>query len=627
MTALAGFWSTSGRPVALPCAIMLSAQSRYGPDSSASLEFGRIAMGRNLFALLPEDDLDRQPLVGGNGRFVTVADVRLDNRADLASALGLTPLPKLADSEILHKALERWGDAAPDRLLGDFAFAFFDRHENRLLLGRDPLGQRPLFWHRGRDFIAFASMPTGLHALDEIDRHADPEAVVRFLANRHQPPGQSYFAGLERVPPGHIISVTPDTVTRRRYWNPQRQTLRLARFEDYVEAYRSELEQAVRCRMRTRAPIVATHLSGGWDSGAVTATAARLNSHPLAAFTAVPARDDPALAPRNRFADEGPRAAAVAAMHPNLEHHLIESDATSPLDRLEEGVRWFERPLFNLCNHGWLAQIRESARERGAQVLLSGEIGNWTISAAPHNLLAEYLRERGWHAWLRAARSVKTTEQARWRGVLATSLRPWLPSIFWRGMERLSSNPGARPALHPGLLKALPPEERHRNDRFDYSVEAFFNMDFGDYRKGILGGWGIDKRDATADVRLVEFCLSLPTEMLLNSGGRRPLARAALADRLPPEVLDKPGKGYQGADWHRSFGRDLPRAHALIKAIANDQTASSVVDVERLRTMLDGWPPGNWNSFVTISLYRNLFLQALTAGHFLIRASGGKSPW
>lgn len=629
MTALAGIWSTSGRPVGPECAAMLAAQSRYGPDCSESLVLGPIAMGRNLFALLPEDDFDRQPLVGGDGRFATVADVRLDNRADIASALGLdaSETRKLADSEILQIALERWGEAAPDRLLGDFAFAYFDRGENRLLLGRDPLGQRPLFWHRGRDFIAFASMPMGLHALNEIDRRPDQEAVVRFLANRHRLPAQSYFAGLERVPPGHIVSVTPNTEIRRRYWNPHRGTVHRARFQDYVEAYRDELDRAVRCRMRTRAPIVATHLSGGWDSGAVATTAARLNSHAIAAFTAVPARDCPAAAPRNRFADEGPRAAAVTAIHPGLEHHVIESKATSPLDRLEEGVRWFERPLFNLCNHGWLAQIREAARERGADVLLTGEIGNWTISAAPLGLLAEYLDERGWRAWWRAARSVKANDQVRWRGIFASSFGPWLPNGVWRRLKHLSSDSGARPALRPELLKALGPEEPDRNDRFSDSVDAFFNMDFGEYRKGVLGGWRIDKRDATADVRLLEFCLSLPTEMLLDGGGRRPLARAALADRLPREVRDAPGKGYQGADWHRGLGRDLPRAAALINAIANDAAASGVVDAERLRAILKGWPPGDWDSLVTIAVYRNVLLQALTAGHFLVRASGGKSPW
>jgi asparagine synthase (glutamine-hydrolysing) len=571
---------------------MLAALNAYGPDGSACESHGPLSLGRSLYALLPEDDFDHQPVVAGGGRFSLVADLRLDNRSELASALGVDPthVPKLADSDILAKALERWGEAAPGRLLGDFAFAWFDQHERVLLLARDPLGQRPLFWYQQREFIAFGSMPKGLHALVGIPRAGDEDAAAKFLANIPRNPGQGYFRGVQRVPPGHVVRLTPVETTTERYWTPRRQTLRLPRFEDYVEAYRSELDRSVRCRLRTRAGTIASHLSAGWDSGAVSATAARLSSGEIAAFTSVPARASGADAPRNYFADEGPLAAAVAAMHGNIEHHLIESDGASPLDQLENGARWFERPLFNLCNHGWLAQIREAARDRGAQVLLSGEIGNWTISAAPVTLLAEYAREFGWAKWWRAVRGLKRTTPARWRGLLAATF------------------------------------QRDRRDHFEDTRNAFFDMDFGEHRKGILGGWGIDKRDATADVRLIEFCLSLPLDMLIGESGRRPLARAALADRLPAAVLEARRKGYQGADWHEGLARDLGRAHKLVEAIASDASASRVVDAERLRRLLRAWPSRDMNSAAVIATYRNSFLQALTAGHFLIRAGGREAP-
>lgn len=571
---------------------MIVAQSAYGPDASNCTSHGPLSIGRSLYALLSEDDFDRQPIIAAGGRFSLVADIRLDNRAELASSLALDPaeVHRLADSDILAQALERWGEAALGRLLGDFAFAWFDAHDRRLLLARDPLGQRPLFWHRQRDVIAFASMPKGLHALTQIARGGDSDAVGKFLADVPRAPGQSYFAGVERVPPGHVVRLSADGATSERYWNPERETLRLPRFEDYVDAYRGELDRAVGCRLRTRAGTIASHLSAGWDSGAVTATAARISTGEIAAFTAMPGTGSAAGGPRNYFADEGPLAAAVAAMHGNIEHHLVASDRASPLDQLENGAHWFERPLFNLSNHPWLAQIRERARARGAQVLLTGEAGNWTISAAPVTLLAQYPREFGWTNWWRAARALKRTTPARWRGLLAATF------------------------------------QRHRRDHFDDSRQALFEMDFGEHRKGILGGWGIDKRDAAADVRLIEFCLSLPLEMLINESGRRPLARAALADRLPAAVLEARGKGYQGSEWHSGLARDRSRVAALIEAIASDPSASRVVDAQRLRRLLRDWPSGNMNSAAVIATYRNSFLHALTAGHFLIRAGGRQAP-
>src|SRR5687768_11330376 len=104
MTALAGFWSFAVRPdAAQRCAAMLSAQRHLGGDRSESVSFGPMAMGRDLFALLPQDDSDRQPLIGGNGRFALVADVRLDNREELATVLRFDSATArtMADSDIL----------------------------------------------------------------------------------------------------------------------------------------------------------------------------------------------------------------------------------------------------------------------------------------------------------------------------------------------------------------------------------------------------------------------------------------------------------------------------------------------------------------------------------------------
>ena len=603
---------------------MLFALRHYGLGRHETLQIGPIVLGRNLFPLLIEDNWDSQPLVGGDGRFALVADVRLDNRAELARELGLNiaDTKEFADSDYLLKALEHWGDDTPGHLLGDYAFAWFDRLEQRLLLARDPLGQRPLFWHRCEDFIAFASMPKGLHAISQINRSANSDAVTRFLEVGFLLPSESFFGQIERVPPGHILSITSTGETLSRYWNPRHRSLGLKRFDDYVEAYRDELDRAVRARLRTRETVIATHLSGGWDSGAVTATAARLSSQKLAALTATPSRGASQMVPQNRFSNEWPLAAAVAALHPSIDHFRVESALPSPLDSLEQGVSCFERPLFNLCNHGWLTQLRERARASGARVLLTGEIGNMSITAAPTDALADYRREHGLTAWWKVARGMQARGEGRWRGVFASTFRNSLPQSFWQFLAPLSSGAEVESALRPEIRNTLGLSLLgHSDEYFSRTVEAYSEMDFGEYRKGILGGWGIDKRDPTADVRLIEFCLCLPTEMLLNASARRPLARAALSDRLPPQVLNAKGKGYQSSEWHVGLTRDLKRVEELITSIAKHPVAASVLDVERLKSMLRSWPEEGWESDRIIALYRNVFLQALTAGHFLIHAS------
>jgi asparagine synthase (glutamine-hydrolysing) len=636
MTALAGFWGFDGGfDAAGRCAAMLAAQAELGPDGIAQRRSGALAMGRALFRLLPEDGMDVQPLRPAGPSSLLVADVRLDNRPELASALGVAAAEagSLSDSSLLGRALERWGEAAVDRLAGDFAFAWFDGASGRLLLARDPLGQRPLFYARRPAFAAFASMPRGLHALPELERRPDASSVARFLAHLPRTGPESFFAGVERVEPGHVVTLSPASVSSRPYWRPRRQTLRLARFEDYVEAFRAELDRAVAVRLRGAGPVAAAHLSGGWDSSAVAATAARLLAPGarLAAFTSVP-RTGGEEAGR-RFSDEGPLAAATASLYPNVVHRLLPNPDQSPLVRLERDLAFYERPLFNPCNHVWLAGLRRAAREAGARVLLSGEIGNWTISAGRTALLADHVREgRPLAAW-RAAASLVRSGDARRRGALAAALGPWIPEPLWHRLQPLSSDPGGqvRPALQPELLArmaeeqaALPPPRRL--DRFDHSLAALAAMDFGEHRKAVLAGWGLDKRDPTADSGLIQFCLSLPTDMLLDGRRRRPLARAALADRVPAALLDRQGKGYQASDWHVALTRDLERARDLVERIAADPLAASILDTEGLRGLLSAWPASGWEQPLAIARYRNLFLQALSAGAFLLDAQRPPPP-
>jgi asparagine synthase (glutamine-hydrolysing) len=164
MTALAGLWRFDGRPDAADgCVRMLRAQKIYGPHGATHWDGGFVALGRSLFRLLPEDLFDRQPLIGWAGNGVMVADLLLDNRDDLTAAPGIAPERgrDLCDAAILLAGLERWGEDCLDRIVGDFAFAFWNSQRRRLLLARDPMGQRPLHYHRSATAFAFASMPKG----------------------------------------------------------------------------------------------------------------------------------------------------------------------------------------------------------------------------------------------------------------------------------------------------------------------------------------------------------------------------------------------------------------------------------------------------------------------------------
>ena len=637
MSALAGFWNWAGtdRPDQR-CRAILAAQLPCAPDGQDVRSTDSIALGRGLYKLLPEDDHDRQPLCSGDGSLVMVADVRLDNRADLLGRLGSTASDArgLSDADVLLAAYERWGEGSLDLLNGDFAFAIWDRRRGKLILARDPLGLRPLHYHHASRFFAFSSRPAGLHALAGVSRRADMATLADFVGLVPIEGSAGFYQSVDRVEAGHVVTVTPSGVAARRYWTPQPTRLGWKSFDEYTEAFRAELDRSVRVRLRTRGDRVATHLSGGWDSSAVTATVARLRGpgESVLAYTSVPRPGSRSGAAERSFGNEGALAAATAALYPQVEHVRIAGAAKSPFDDLDRYVAAFERPVYNLSNHVWITDIRQHARARGARLLLTGELGNWTISSAHYTVLADYIREGRWLDWLREAWALGLGGSARLRGIAANSFGPWLPQYLWQRVRALSSRPEATlaTALHPGLAAQV--EQRReasgvglasRPKNYHLAAAAGLSgIDLGDYRKGALAGWGVDERDPTSDRQLIDFCLSLPIDMLLKNGVRRPLARAALSDRLPPAVLDEKRKGYQAADWHEGLTNARPQILALLEEIASDSQAAALLDIESLRRWTREWPGGNWANLEIMDRYRRALPIALTAGHFIISTKG-----
>ena len=642
MTALAGCWNYGGKPPPdESCKRMLAAQALYGPHDERQWSEGPLAMGRRLFRTVPEDAYDRQPLHGAGGRLTLVADVRLDNREELSAALGLSPdrATSLCDAALLLACLERWGEAALDRLVGDFAFALWDATERKLLLARDFIGQRPLHFHRGDGFFAFATMPKGLHALPEVPYAPDEQAMAEFVTLLPTDGRRSFFAGIETVGAGEAVTVTPDTLRRRRYWQPSRPASSRASAEDYVEGLRHHLDQATRSRLRGAEGAVATQLSGGFDSSAVTATAARLlaaDGGKVVAFTSVPREGYDGPVPAGRIGDEGPLAAATAAMHPNIEHVLIRTGHVSPLDEVDRSFLLNERPMLNLCNGAWIAGIARAAKARGLGVMLTGQMGNMTVSYAGTELLPELLRRGRLVQLARTGAQAVRKRSMRLRGVIAAAGGPYVPPRLWRWLSKQAGREWdvftytaiRRERLAELDLERLARERnldfsyRPRKDGFETRLWVMRRVDLGNYNKGMLAGYGIDQRDPTADKRLVEFCLGVPMDQWFAAGEPRALGRRALADRLPRAVLDERRKGYQAVDWHEGMAAARDEIEAEIGRFANCAPAAQALDVERLRQLMKDWPDARWGRQETIDAYRLALLRAASAGHFLRKAVG-----
>jgi asparagine synthase (glutamine-hydrolysing) len=642
MTAIAGVWRFNGDPKCKDdCDRMLSAQQIYGRDGKSGWSHDGVAIGRQLSRDLPEDRFDRQPLVGCNGRYILVADIRLDNRDEVSSALNIHPneVGRLSDCDLLLRAIERWGKLCLDHLVGDFAFALWDDHERELMLARDPLGQRPLHFHVANAFVAFASMPKGLHSLAEVPYAVDEERLLDFLMLLPEDVPNSFFRGIQKVQPGHVVYFTRKGVESSRYWQPRGNQIRFRCSEEYTDALRELFDKAVKSCLRGQGDL-GVFLSGGLDSGGVAATAARLldGTHKkLIAFTAAPREGYDGQPSRNRLNDEAALAAASAQRYANMEHVIVRTTDQSPLDCLDRNFLLLELPALNLCNMVWSNRILDLMRERGLKVALGGDCGNMTISYTGMELLPELVARWKWSAWLREARALVHVGGMKWRGVLANTFGSWCPSWLWLLANAVVDGHFPKTtnytAINPKTFARYDMRRRASARGWDLVQRPWNNSvalrlwgirwgDQGNYYKAILGGWGIDYRDPTADMRIVEFCLATPTDQFLRDGEQRSLAKRAFADRLPEQVLQNRLKGLQAADWHESLSASRDRITAELARLQECDLAVEALDTARLRSLVQNWPVDGWNSDDVCMPYRYALLRAISAGHFIRRVSG-----
>ena len=407
---------------------------------------------------------ETHPLMVGDGPSLFVALARLDNREEVGASLGLGggELARRTDAHLLLAMHERWGDDGVARCVGAFAFALWDAEARRLTLGRDCLGNRPLFYHRGPHFVAFATSLRSLLALPGVPRALDELALAQFIAVNHREQQRTLYRGIERVPSRTMVSIDRNGMQSRKYWTPDFDAAPLyRREEDYIERARELLDQAVASAMRDTSH-VAIATSGGLDSSAIAATAVRLGTaQSITCFSMVPPPGTQIDVGPFRYLDERDKVEALARMHPSLSVRFITPERDDPL--AEEDTRFFARanlPALGPMGLGIGRHFTDAIQAAGHRVVLVGNYGDFglswrgplslvallrggQVSTFAHELRAVLFvgRQGCWPAWVRLRRP----GPARVRALSAPGPAP-------AGLGRARARPPrrARAAAAPG---------------------------------------------------------------------------------------------------------------------------------------------------------------------------------
>ncbi|MBI4866412.1 MAG: asparagine synthetase B [Candidatus Wallbacteria bacterium] len=588
MSGMFGYARLDGAPAeAEALEKMRQAMLAWGPDGASLWRQGPAGLGQARLFDTPEARLEALPWLDEPSGVAFTAAARIDNRTELADALGLnrTEALAMADGELLRRAYLVWGTQTPRHVLGDWAFAAWHVAEQRLFLARDHFGITSLYYHASSQVFAFASDVRALLALGlapvELDELYLAQLIVvwpAYLGNR------TIRKSISRLPPAHHLEIAAGRLVADCYWHMEDVSeARLARRQDYVETFRDLFDEAVRDRLRSASPIAST-LSGGLDSGSITATAARMlgaGGKRLLALTSAPEWPAEHFAP-GYHADELPQARAVAELSGNVDLCIIRGRTLTPMAAMRSGLAIHSEPQHAAGNLFWLHELERTARDLGHHVLLTGQAGNggysWSgwLDSQP---LSAVRRAYGMARMMRQTvkRAIPGALRAWWmnrnHGPKAHLAGSSIHSDFAKRLdlvEAMADDPGLREA-------ATPLEARFRHLHPGRAVSGAIHAELGAAHE-------LSVRDPTCDIRLLSFSLSIPDRFFIDhaTGADRWLARGAMRERLPEVVRLGKRRGRQAADLVPRLRACAGEVEAALTEVERGP-ASSYVDCRRMR--------------------------------------------
>ena len=540
----------------------------------------------------------QQPLSNETGDIWVVFNGEIYNHAEVRRTLEAEGhvYRTRSDTETIVHAYEQWGEECVQRFRGMFAFAIWDKPNQRLLLVRDRLGIKPLYWSRRGDVIVFGSEIKAILASGLVEAQPNEAALPELLSTRYVSGDRTMFQHINKLLPGHLLTFEPDSVRIRQYWDVPVGERRRGSTVDLVREFRDRLEEAVRLRLMSDVPL-GMFLSGGIDSSAIAALMARQLDRPLQTFS---------VAFEDRAFNELEYAHEVAAAIGAVAHDVVidDRDFFGALPRLV----WHEDEPIAHPSSVPLYFVSALAR-RHVTVVLTGEgsdellagygkyqriAWNWHAGTVYERMLPKFVREFvASHVVPRTPGNVGRLAE---RSFLAMTRTPEAMCFDNFAAMRLKDqqellSPASRAGATPDRAYAASAayfREQHSGTTFldrllytdikTYLVELLMKQD------QMSMAASIESRVPFLDHELVEFAAGLPDEWKLSGWTTKRVLREAMKGVLPPAILERPKLGFPVpfGGWVRGGWNDVARDVLLDR----QSRERGIVDVAAVDTLL-----------------------------------------
>lgn len=504
-----------------------------------------------------------------------------------------------SDTEVIVHLYEDFGPACVTRLAGMFALAIWDAKSRELFLARDRFGKKPLYYAILGETIVFGSEPKALLTWPALPWEMDATAVAHYLTLQHVPEPLTGFRGIKSLPSAHTLLWRNGRVRHSRYWELEYLPKLAGSAEDLAEELRHRLTEAVRARLVADVPLGA-HLSGGIDSGAITAIMAGLVNQPVRTFS---------IGFAQAAFSETAKARAVAERYAtrHTEFTVGHGEARAVM---EDVIGATDMPLadpsalaaWHLCRltrqHVTVALNGDGGDEMFAGYqrawldpladvyarlprLVTGRFVPWLASKLPAR--GDVPVEADWRAGIarldQAARIPRAASLVRWGSYFA----PWDRDALLRPEFLRAAAPADTVALYEAVYEAA---------RADSKLDRGLAADAAVYLPGDLlvkadrmaMAHGLEGRSPFLDHNLAQWAARLPQHLKLRGTTGKFLLRKAFADMLPKGLSRQPKRGFglPVAEWFRgplrNDARDLLTKGRLTDAIARPEAVTALLD-------------------------------------------------
>jgi asparagine synthase (glutamine-hydrolysing) len=627
---MCGICGIVGEPDAGAVRRMAHAMVHRGPDDEAFYEDGGAVLGFRRLSIIDVAG-GRQPLSNEDGSVRVVFNGEIYNHRELRADLERRghSLRTGSDGEVIAHLYEELGDDLVDRLNGIFALAIWDVRRRHLVLARDPHGVKPLYFAEAPGSLIFASEIKALVASGRVSRELDPEAVAQYLQYQVVPPPGAIVRGVRALEPGRVLVRTGGPAQVRTYWTPPAERPGATTSpEEATHAVRAGLEQAVRSQLVAERPL-GVFLSGGVDSSAIVALAAREVPHRLKTFSVG------FTGPDEEVLSEWPWARLVAERYHTDHHEFV---LTEDLFRraLPETLRAMDQPTSDGINSYWVSyaaaqHVTVALSGTGGDELFLGYGRDATLLAGRdlasplRHLPADYVRtitslaQRVPDDWLwepvarirRAAewmaRLDGTFISPRGIGIFETAERDRILAAGIRGQAFRSSVDYLRGDVPPDL--AHPADWLARLEQRAYlSFVLLRDID------AMSMAHSLEVRVPFLDRVLGDTAARISSTLKLRDGVGKWVLKHALRDLLPDEILFRPkmGFGLPYALWMRRSLAPLIRETLSPERVRR----RGVFDPDTTTTLMDRFYRGDdtvWRKLWTLFVLEGWAVEVLDA--------------